>query len=223
MKQMEGILIIDKPSGITSHDVVDCVRRKLHMRKIGHAGTLDPIATGILVLLVGKATKLFSRFVNFDKTYEATLTLGKTTTTGDIQGKVMKEYPYQHINEHQVREAASRFVGEIEQVPPMVSAIKHKGNRLYKLARRGLSVRRTPRKITIYELHILKFATPEADFSARCSKGTYIRKLGEDIGDSLGVGGFISRIRRIGLGPFTIRDAVQLDQVNESHIRSWKD
>ena len=219
---MNGFIIVDKPSGLTSHDVVNFVRKKLGIRKVGHAGTLDPIATGVLVILVGKATKLFLRFEGFDKEYEATLTLGKTTSSGDAQGKIIKESPYGHISREQVEEIFLQFMGETEQVPPMVSAIKYQGRRLYKLARKGLDVPRKARKIKIHESKISEFELPNINFYVRCSKGTYIRKLGEDIGNRLGVGAYISRIRRVGLGPFNIKEAIRIEDIDESHIRSWK-
>ncbi len=217
----EGLLVIDKPSGMTSHDVVDVVRRRFKMKRVGHSGTLDPVATGVLVILLGKATKLFTQFVHFDKTYEATLRLGVVTTTGDIQGAVLKEQDPGGVSPDDVRRVFSAFVGQRQQVPPMVSAIKHKGQRLYELARRGIQVERSARPIKIYELSITRLALPEIDFTVRCSKGTYVRRLGEEIGEALGVGGFIARIRRVALGPFQIKDAVALDVFNESHIRHW--
>jgi tRNA pseudouridine55 synthase len=218
----EGLLIIDKPSGVTSHDVVDIARKKLRMKRIGHSGTLDPVATGVLVLLVGKATKLFSKFVFFDKEYEATLQLGVVTSSGDSQGSVIAQKDTAHITEADVRRIFATFVGERAQVPPMVSAIKHKGERLYELARRGIEVDRKPRPIKIYYLTITRLALPEIDFLVKCSKGTYIRRLGEEIGEVLGVGGFISRIRRVSLGPFSIKDAVKIEDVHEGHIRAWQ-
>jgi tRNA pseudouridine55 synthase len=218
----EGLLIVDKPSGVTSHDVVDIVRKKLRMKRVGHSGTLDPVATGVLVLLIGKATKLFSKFVYFDKEYEATLMLGTVTSTGDSQGKVVVQKDAAHITPDQVRRVFEQFVGERQQVPPMVSAIKHKGERLYELARRGIEVERKARPITIYRLMITRLQLPEIDFVVKCSKGTYIRRLGEEIGEVLGVGGFISRIRRVSLGPFMINDAVKIEDIHESHIRSWQ-
>lgn len=217
----DGILIIDKPAGITSHDVVDIVRRKLKTKRVGHSGTLDPVATGVLVLLIGKATKLFSKFVYFDKEYEATLRLGIVTTTGDSQGKVMSEKPTAGITEEQVRHVFAQFIGERQQVPPMVSAIKHKGRRLYDLARRGVEVERRARPIKIYTLEITRIELPEIDFFVKCSKGTYVRRLGEEIGEVLGCGGFISRIRRISLGLFHIKDSVKVEDIDESHLRSW--
>lgn len=218
----EGILIIDKPAGVTSHDIVELVRKKINTKQVGHSGTLDPVATGVLVLLVGKATKLFAEFVHFDKEYEATLRLGIVTSTGDSQGKILSEKDFSHLTEDTVRDAFPGFIGPRQQVPPMVSAIKHKGRRLYELARRGIEVERAPRPINIYELNITRMELPEIDFFVRCSKGTYIRRLGEEIGEKLGVGGYISRIRRISLGPFHIRDAVSLEDIHESHILDWK-
>jgi tRNA pseudouridine55 synthase len=222
MPVKDGVLIIDKPSGMTSHDVVDVARKKLKTKRIGHSGTLDPVATGVLVLLVGKGTKLFAKFVNFDKEYEATLRLGTTTSTGDSQGEVLAQKDCSGVAEEEVRRVFAGFIGARPQVPPMVSAIKHKGQRLYELARRGISVERQPRPIRIYELVITRLELPEIDFFVRCSKGTYIRRLGEEIGEVLGVGGHISRIRRVSLGPFLIRDSVKLEDVHEDHIRVWQ-
>jgi len=218
----DGILIIDKPSGITSHDCVDLVRKKLKTKRVGHSGTLDPVATGVLVLLVGKATKLFSKFVSFDKEYEATLKLGIVTSTGDSEGKILSEADIAHLTEADVRKVFEEFVGQREQVPPMVSAIKHHGQRLYELARRGIEVERKSRPINLYELKITRMQLPEIDFFVRCSKGTYIRRLGEEIGEKLGVGGFISYIRRVSLGPFSIKEAAKIEDVNESYLRDWK-
>ncbi len=217
----EGLLVIDKPAGMTSHDVVDVVRRRFKMKRVGHSGTLDPVATGVLVVLLGKATKLFGQFVHFDKTYEATLRLGVVTDTGDAEGVVVKERDPRAVAADEVRRVFAAFIGQRQQVPPMVSAIKHKGQRLYELARRGIQVERAPRPIKIYELFITRLDLPDVDFTVRCSKGTYVRRLGEEIGEALGVGGFISRIRRTALGPFCIADAVSLDDIDESHIRHW--
>lgn len=217
----DGILIIDKPSGVTSHDVVDCVRRKLKTRRVGHSGTLDPVATGVLVLLIGKGTKLFGEFVHFDKEYDATLELGTMTSTGDSQGRVIAQKEIGAIAADDVRRVFLKFIGKRDQVPPMVSAIKHQGKRLYELARRGIEVDRKARPINIYDLRIISMDLPRIDFYVKCSKGTYVRRLGEEIGDALGVGGFISRIRRLSIGPFRISDAICLEDIHESHIRSW--
>ncbi len=217
--QAFGIILVNKPKGMTSHDVVDVARSRLGIRKIGHAGTLDPMATGLLILLIGRATKLSNRFVEFDKEYEATMTLGKKTTTGDAEGEVIAESPIDGIDETKIREVFSRFVGEIEQVPPMVSALRYRGKRLYELARKGIEVERPPRKVTIYKLEITRIELPEIDFVVACSKGTYIRKLCEDIGDALGCGAYQSRLHRTRIGPFKVEDAVSIDEINESAIR----
>ncbi len=217
----EGILIIDKPIGVTSHDVVDIARKKLKTRRVGHSGTLDPVATGVLVLLIGRATKLFSKFVHFDKEYEATLRLGIVTTTGDSEGEIVSEKPVTGISEDQIRHVFAQFIGERQQVPPMVSAIKHKGKRLYDLARKGIEVERRARPIKIYTLTITRMELPEIDFFVKCSKGTYVRRLGEEIGEILGCGGFISRIRRVSLGLFHIKDSIKVEDINESHLRTW--
>ena len=216
-----GILIINKPSGMTSHDVVDAVRRKLKLRRVGHSGTLDPLATGLLVMLVGTATKLFSKFVGFDKAYEAILRLGEVTSTGDTQGKLLSQKDPSGISEAEVRAVFASFLGERLQVPPMVSAIKHKGRRLYELARKGIEVERSARPVRIYELRITRLNLPEIGFFVKCSKGTYVRRLGEEIGEALGVGGVISDIRRVELGPFRIVDAISIEDINEDRIRSW--
>lgn len=206
---------------MTSHDVVDAVRRRLNMRRVGHAGTLDPLATGVLVILLGQSTKFFDKFSGFDKAYEATLTLGLTTDTSDIQGKILKNSPYGHVSRKQVEETFQKFVGEIEQIPPMVSAIKVKGKRLYQLARSGLVVEREPRPVKIYSLGLLEFIPPFVKFFVECSKGMYVRKLGEDVGELLGCGACISQIHRTKVGPFLIENSVALESFDESHIRSW--
>lgn len=219
---MNGLLIVNKPQGMTSHDVVDVVRKRLKIKKVGHTGTLDPLATGVLVILVGISTKLSRIFMNFDKTYEAILTLGAITNTGDSDGEVIKNFSCDGVNEQRVRKVLSNFVGKITQIPPMVSAIKYKGQPLYKLARCGIEVSRASREIVIHNLELLKFRIPDITFEVKCSKGTYVRTLGEDIARSLGCGGYISKIKRLSIGPFGIEDSITLAEVNESHLRSWK-
>ncbi len=213
-----GIMLVDKKKGITSHDVVDIARKRLGIRKIGHAGTLDPMATGLLILLIGKATKLSSRFADLEKEYEATLVLGKRTNTCDADGKVIEEKDVL-ISEKDIKDVVSNFIGEIEQIPPMVSAIRYKGKRLYELARKGIEVERKPRKVKIYSLEVTRIEIPEVDFVVRCSKGTYIRKLCEDIGIALGCGAYQSKLRRIRIGDFKVDDAVSTDDINESAVR----
>ena len=217
----EGIIIVNKPDGITSHDVVEQVRHKFKMRRVGHAGTLDPMATGVLVILLGKATQLFNKFVNFDKAYRAELILGTSTDSSDIRGKVLKQDPYEHITARQIEEAFARFLGEIQQVPPMVSAVKVKGKKLYELARRGIQIERQARLIKIHSLKIEGINLPRVKFYVECSKGTYVRQLAYDIGEVLGCGACISRIERTKVGSFSIEEAVNLEDLNESHVRHW--
>jgi len=219
---VEGILIVNKPGGMTSHDVVARVRRKFKIRRVGHAGTLDPLATGVLVVLVGKATKLFAKFVTFDKAYRATLVLGTATTSADTEGKITEQKPYDHVTRGQVEEVFAQFLGETEQVPPMVSAVKKAGRKLYQLARKGLVVEREPRPIRIDRLEIEAFDSPEVRFYLECSKGTYVRQLAEDAGNLLGCGACISQIQRTKVGRFTIDEAVTIEDLHESHLRRWE-
>jgi len=218
---LEGIIIVNKPSGMTSHDVVLRVRRVLGIRRVGHAGTLDPLATGILIILIGKATKLFSRFESFDKGYRATLLLGTRTRSADIQGDVLRREPYEKITRDQVESALQRFVGEIDQLPPMVSAVKVKGRRLYELARQGLEVERKARRIRINRLDLATFELPHIQISLECSKGTYVRQIAEDLGEALGCGACITQIERFKVGPFEMTQAVELNKLSEKDIRPW--
>jgi tRNA pseudouridine55 synthase len=218
---MDGIIVVDKPSGMTSHDVVSRVRRRLNMRRVGHAGTLDPLATGVLIMLIGKSTKLFDQFVSFDKGYAATLRLGTQTTSADITGEVIDQKPFEHVTQMQVEDVLREFIGESEQMPPMVSAVKYKGERLYKLARKGIVVERPARKIRIDVLKMTGFESPHVRFYMECSKGTYVRTLAEDVGVKLGCGACITQIERTHVGIFRLQDAVKLEDLNESHIRRW--
>lgn len=220
---LEGILVVNKPAGMTSHDVVDRVRRRLGMRRVGHAGTLDPLATGVLIILVGRSTKLFNRFMDFDKAYRATLRLGLTTTTADIQGEVLQEKDFSGVNEDALRDAFSGFVGDIEQIPPMVSAVKVKGRRLYELARKGIEVERKPRRIHIERIDLKSFSAPDAEFFLECSKGTYVRKLAEDVGEVVGCGACVTQIERTRVGPYTLDQAVELDQIREEDLRPFSE
>ena len=219
---MNGIVIVNKRSGMTSHDVVQEVRKKLGMRRVGHAGTLDPLATGVLIILLGKSTKLFDQFVKFDKAYRATLILGVTTTSADVQGEVLQKQSYEHITRKQIEEAFKNFVGEIDQVPPMVSAVKVGGVKLYQLARKGIEIERQPRKIRIDCLKLEDVSLPHVKFYLECSKGTYVRQLADDVGKMLGCGACISQIERTRVGNFCIEGAVRVEEINESHIRNWQ-
>ncbi len=217
---LSGLLLVNKPSGMTSHDVVDFVRKKFEIKKVGHAGTLDPMATGLLIILIGKATKLSNRFSGMDKAYESRLTLGVKTDSADSMGKIIEERPV-NVSEEDIRDVFSRFVGEIEQVPPMVSAIRHKGKRLYELARKGITVERPKRKVKIYSLEIKNIDIPNIDFEVSCSKGTYIRTLCEDIGEALGCGGHQSRLHRTRIGDLTVEMARDLDDIDESAVQQF--
>ena len=215
-----GVLVVDKPAGMTSHDVVARVRRIFSTKKVGHAGTLDPDATGVLVLGLGKATRLLSFAQAGPKRYVATASFGTTTTTQDASGEVIETRPV-NVDAASVRSAAAGFVGDIEQIPPMVSAVKVDGERLYKKARRGEEVVRQPRPVTIYSLDVLGFQPdpPEATFDVVCSPGTYIRTLVHDIGQSLGCGAHLKTLRRTEASGFTEGDAVPLEEVSVSDLR----
>ncbi len=211
---MNGFLVIDKPAGITSHDVVDRARRILGIRKIGHLGTLDPIGVGVLVLAVGKATKAVRYFVDDDKEYTTTVRLGTITDTQDLDGTLLEQRPV-NVTIEEFERALDRFRGDIEQIPPMVSAKKVGGKRLYKLHRQGIEVKREPKPVRIYEIDLREFAPPEATFHVRCSKGTYIRTLCADIGEVLGCGGAMAWLRRTKSGFFSIEDAVTLEALEQ--------
>jgi len=219
----DGIIIVDKPEGLSSHDVVMHIRKVLRIKKVGHSGTLDPLATGVLLILVGKATKFFRRFLSFDKEYIATLKLGLITDTGDILGKVIKEASIPILDKEVIQNAFKQFLGEIEQVPPMFSALKYKGKRLYQIARAGREVPRLSRKVFIKELKLIDFNGQEINFYVACSTGTYIRKLAVDIAERLNSGGCISQIRRVAVGPYKLEEAVSLDKINENSILPLKD
>jgi len=219
-RDLSGIIIVNKPYNWTSFKVVRRVRKILGIRKVGHAGTLDPIATGVLIILVGRATKKFKEFVEYPKEYEATIKLGESTTTGDIQGQIKSIRDVPPLNEEQLKEVLSRFEGKISQVPPMVSALHYKGKRLYQLARKNITVERMPRQVHIYKIKLLKFYLPYFDIYLKCSRGTYVRKLAEDIGEVLNCGAHITKITRISVGPFRIEEAISVDEINVNSIRS---
>ncbi len=219
---MDGILIVNKPYGITSHDVVLKIRKRFRMQRVGHAGTLDPMATGVLLILLGRSTKLFDKFVAFDKAYRATMMLGIRTSSADIQGEIIEERPYDGITKEQVEDIFAKFIGETQQVPPMVSAVKIKGKKLYEMARKGIVMDRPARRIRIDCIRLEEMSPPKVRFYMECSKGTYVRQLVEDVGNLLGCGACICQIERTKVGPFTIEDAKSLEELNESHIRDWQ-
>ncbi|MCC7519502.1 MAG: tRNA pseudouridine(55) synthase TruB [Verrucomicrobiae bacterium] len=208
-----GILLVDKPSGPTSHDIVDRVRRRFGLKRVGHCGTLDPRATGLLVLVIGKATKLSERLMGDDKEYEGTLKLGIATDSQDADGAVLAEKPVPLLTSAQIEGAFAGFRGDVLQTPPMVSAKKIAGVPLYKLARKGKEVERKPRLIHVFRFEILRAEPPEVDFRLLCTKGTYVRTLCHDLGEKLGCGGHLSRLRRIASGRFRIENARAMDDV----------
>ena len=206
---MNGIVIVDKPEEWTSQDVVSKLRSVFQTRRIGHGGTLDPMATGVLPVFVGRATRGVEFFEHAEKTYEAVLQLGITTNTEDTSGTVLEEKPVS-VTREQFLTALDAFRGEIQQIPPMYSALKVNGQKLYELARKGKEVERKPRTITIHQLECLEFAGNTAKIRVRCSKGTYIRTLCKDIGEKLGCGGCMAALRRVGAGAYTISEATPL-------------
>jgi tRNA pseudouridine55 synthase len=197
-----GILLLDKPLGLTSNDALQRVKRAYQAAKAGHTGSLDPLATGLLPCCLGEATKFSAFLLDADKRYRVRVRLGVTTTTADAEGEVTATLPVEGIDESAIRGALRGFVGTIDQLPPMHSAVKHQGQRLYKLARQGLEVERTPRQVQIFALDLLAVELPEIEIDVHCSKGTYVRTLAEDIGRVLGCGGHVSGLRRTAVGPY---------------------
>ncbi len=213
-RDVDGILILDKPSGLSSNQALQQVRKLYRARKAGHCGSLDPLATGVLPICLGEATKFSSYWLGANKTYRARCRLGQTTTTGDAEGEVLATMPVA-VDEAQIRLTLERFVGEIEQIPPMYSALKHQGQRLYQLARAGKQVERKPRRITIYELTLLSCTDDSLSIEVSCSKGTYIRTLAEDIGAALGCGAHLSALRRTAVDSFVETESVSLERLQE--------
>ena len=212
----DGVLLVDKAEGMTSHDVVALVRRRLQIKKVGHCGTLDPIATGLLLLTLGRGTKIQDLLMSEDKEYAGTLTLGAVTDTQDREGKVIEEHPIPPLDEATVRAAFDRFRGDFYQMPPMVSAIKQGGVPLYKLARQGKTVEREPRLVHVYSYAIQRIEPPEIDFSVNCSKGFYVRTYAHDIGEALGCGAHLKNLRRTRSGRFPVNGAVTVNELQDS-------
>ncbi len=212
---IDGILVVDKPAGISSAGVVACVKSVLKVRKAGHAGTLDPFATGVMICCINRATKLSRFFLHSRKRYEAVLRLGRETDTQDSTGTVTAEADPGRIGESELYAVFDRFKGRQEQMPPAYSALKHKGVPLYKLARQGAAVQKPPREIMISELSIQEAALPNIRFTVTCSAGTYVRTLAADIGRALGCGGHLAALRRTASGHFSLVEAVPLDRVAE--------
>ena len=212
---MNGIINVYKEKGYTSHDVVAVLRKIAGQKKIGHTGTLDPDATGVLPVCLGRATKLCDLLTDRDKTYEAVLLLGKTTDTQDISGAILKEQPTDHLNEAEVTKVIESFKGTYDQIPPMYSALKVNGKKLYELAREGKTVERKSRKVTIYQIHIKEIQLPRVRMEVTCSKGTYIRTLCHDIGNLLGTGGCMEELTRTKVGRFELKDSLKLEELRD--------
>lgn len=213
-REMEGILLVDKPTDHTSHDVVARLRGKLRMKRVGHAGTLDPMATGLLIILVGKATRVSQYLMSLDKEYEGTIEFGKVTDTQDAEGEVIETFPVPAFTEAEILEAVKSFHGDQYQTPPMYSAVKIDGVPLYKSARKGEEVEREPRFIRVMSWEITRFALPRIDFRLRCTKGTYVRTLAHDLGRKLGCGAHLAALRRTASDKFNVSQALALDQIN---------
>ena len=210
----EGILLVDKPSGITSHDIVDRLRRKLKMKKIGHAGTLDPLATGLMIMLIGKATKVSQFLISLDKAYEGTFVLGVETNSQDSDGEIVerRDLP-DDLSEDMIRNEMKQFLGDQYQTPPMFSAKKIDGVPLYKMARKGKTVEREPRVIRINELTLTNWTSPQGEFFMDCSKGTYVRTVFHDLGQNLGCGGHLTSLRRTKINDFSIEGVSTLEEI----------
>lgn len=226
---MDGLLVVDKPAGLTSHDVVDRLRRRLPGSRIGHGGTLDPMATGVLLLLVGRATKSADALLRLEKTYEASVRLGVVTDTQDAEGRVLERRPVPPLTRGRVETATRAFRGEIEQVVPAYSAVRFGGRRGYELARAGVAVPEKRRRVRISALEVLAVTGEEIRLRIACSKGTYIRALAHDLGQALGCGGCVSALRRTRIGPWTLDDATPLakletmspDQIASLIVKGW--
>ncbi len=211
----DGVLLVDKAAGMTSHDVVALVRRRLQIRKVGHCGTLDPIATGLLLLTLGRGTKIQDLLMAEDKEYSGTIVLGVSTSSQDREGEIIQTRDVPDFSSEDIRAAFEKFRGDFYQMPPMVSAIKHGGVPLYKLARQGKTVEREPRLVHVYRYSIDRIALPEIDFTVLCSKGFYVRTYAHDIGEALGCGAHISGLRRTRSGRFDVAKAVSVDALRE--------
>jgi tRNA pseudouridine55 synthase len=210
---LDGAILVDKPAGPTSHDVVDAIRRKFGIKKVGHCGTLDPNATGLLIIVLGRGTKLSERLMGDDKVYEGTIKFGEETDSYDSDGELTASLPVPLLTLEQLNEEAALFIGDQMQMPPMVSAIKKNGVPLYKLARKGIEVEREPRLIHIYNFRFTDYTEPLGQFRVACTKGTYIRSIAHDLGQKLGCGAHLTTLRRSASGRFDVKDALTLDAV----------
>jgi tRNA pseudouridine55 synthase len=219
---LDGALLVDKPSGPTSHDVVHAVRRRFSIKKVGHCGTLDPNATGLLIILLGRATKLSDRLMAQDKVYEGTAKFGETTSSYDADGDLVGSLPVPPLTLDELNDSASAFVGDHLQTPPMVSALKKDGVPLYKLARKGIEVERKPRLVHIYSFRFSSYQEPTGDFRVACTKGTYVRALVHDLGQVIGCGAHLASLRRLASGQHGVSGAVQFEELMKFSLTDLK-
>ena len=219
-RDVNGILLLDKPAGMSSNAVLQRVKRLFFAKKAGHTGSLDPIATGLLPICLGEATKISAYLLDANKGYQVTIKLGQKTTTGDIEGEVTESRPVPSLSLLELEQVLTTFIGEIDQVPPMYSALKKDGQPLYKLARQGVEVERQPRRVAIHSIKLVAFRFDEIDLEVICSKGTYIRTLAEDVGEQLGCGGHVKVLRRILTEPFQLANAVSLEQLEQARAEA---
>jgi len=210
---LDGAILIDKPAGPTSHDVVDAIRRQFAIKKVGHCGTLDPNATGLLIIVLGRGTKLSEKLMSDDKVYEGVIKFGETTNSYDADGELVASLPVPPLTLEQLNAMAAEFVGDLMQTPPMVSAVKKDGVPLYKLARKGIEVPREPRLVHIYNFCFSAYQEPMAQFRLACTKGTYVRSIAHDLGQKLGCGGHLATLRRVASGKFDVAHATPLADV----------
>jgi tRNA pseudouridine55 synthase len=210
---LDGAILVDKPAGPTSHDVVDAIRRQFGCKKVGHCGTLDPNATGLLIIVLGRGTKLSERLMGDDKVYEGTMKFGESTDSHDADGELTGSLPVMPMTLDQLNEEAATFIGDQMQIPPMVSAIKKNGVPLYKLARQGIEVEREPRLIHLYHFRFTEYVEPLGKFRVACTKGTYVRSLAHDLGQKLGCGAHLTALRRSASGKFDVADALPLEAI----------
>jgi tRNA pseudouridine55 synthase len=216
---LDGALLIDKPAGPTSHDVVDAVRRQFNIKKVGHCGTLDPAATGLLIIVLGRGTKLSERLMSDDKVYEGSIKFGETTSSYDADGDLVGSLPVPPLTLEGLNHAADEFVGDQMQIPPMVSAVKKDGVPLYKLARKGIEVPREPRLIHVYSFRFSAYEEPLGQFRLACTKGTYVRSIAHELGQKLGCGAHLARLRRVVSGKFDVAQSIPFEDVMQMTAR----
>ena len=211
-----GLILVNKPVGITSFKLVHIIKKKLHVKKAGHCGTLDPLASGLMIVLVGKYTKLQDKFMKQDKVYYATIKLGIKTDSGDLDGKIISQSDYSHVTKDIIKQACNDFTGKISQIPPMYSALKVNGQKLYELARKGITIERKPREITIYNIDLVDYQKDSFSIRVKCSSGTYIRTLAQDIGTKINTDTVLTTLIREEIGNYKLTDAINIDDIKEN-------